>query len=46
MFVRDAETNGSFYPKALGEQSDGSAWDMEDASDRLFAVWATVDGMD
>lgn len=24
---RDAETNGSFYPEALGERSDGSAWD-------------------
>lgn len=46
VFVRDAETNGRFYPKAVGEQSDGSAWDMQDPSDRLRAVWVLEGGMD
>lgn len=29
VFVRDAETNGCLYPKAVGEKSDGSSWDMK-----------------
>lgn len=40
VFVRDAETNGCLYPKAVGEKSDSSSRDLEDFSDRLKAVWA------
>lgn len=40
VFVGDAETNGCFYPKAIGEKSDSSSWDMEDVSDRFRAAWS------
>lgn len=41
MFVRDAETYSCFYPKAVVEQSDGSAWDMED-----LTAWTPEGGVE